>query len=77
MSEHGSSLGGRQMTAALPSCDRRGDLDGGDAGDVERIFLALTRVRDRTQTLPGSVTWRLTRPTAVEEVRRHLSDARG
>ena len=37
MPEDGAALGGGEMAAALPAGDRRCDLDGGDAGDIERV----------------------------------------
>ena len=37
MTEHRSGLGGGEMAAVLPAGDRGSDLDGGDAGDIERV----------------------------------------
>jgi len=37
MSEHCAGLGGRKMAAMLPAGDRGSHLNGGDAGDIERM----------------------------------------
>ena len=59
MPDDGPGLGGGEVAASLPAGDGGEDLDGRDAGDVE-LWPALGRVRDRTQAVPVSLTWRFT-----------------
>src|SRR5271157_1702970 len=75
-SEDCPCLGWREAAAVLPPCDRGGDLNGGDAGDIKRM----SRLGASQRTDPSATGFRdmaFDQGAAVEKVDRHLSGARG
>jgi hypothetical protein len=76
VTEDGSSLGGGEIAGVLPPGDRGRDLNGGNAGDIERV----TRLGADEGFDSGAADlddMAFDKSTGIEEIIRHLNDARG
>ena len=76
MAEDGPSLRGRQAPARWRRVIAGDDLDGGDAGDIERVSRP-SRIESLTQGLPASVDMAFDEGAGIEESNAHLTGARG